>query len=137
MSRVVALMVFIKAQTGRKMTMSDAVVTGLGSINALDLGSDEANKLINEFIADLDKLDENGMWLTFTDGEHAEYMIKVKPDIKTTLKIEVFPMFVNNSKPLPERRPWSFAKVKNVELVDFLNELNSKKTTVKTLMMFR
>lgn len=25
------------------MMMSDAVVTGLGSINALDLGSDEAN----------------------------------------------------------------------------------------------
>lgn len=117
--------------------MSDAVVIGLGSINALDLGSDEANRIINEFIADLDKLDENGMWLTFTDGEHADYMIKVKPDIKTTLKIEVFPVFVNTSKPLAERRPWSFAKVKNTELVDFLNELNSKKTTVKTLMMFR
>ena len=117
--------------------MSDAAATGLDSINALDLGGEEANRLINEFITDLNKLDENGVWLTFTDNEHAEYAIKVKPDIKTTLKIEVFPMFVNNSKPLTERRPWSFAKVKNTELVDFLNELNSKKTTVKTLMMFR
>ena len=130
-------MMFVKAQTGRKMMMSDAVVIGLGSINALDLGSDEANRIINEFITDLDKLDENGAWFTFTDGEHAEYVIKVKPDIKTTLKIEVFPMFVNTSKPLAERRPWSFAKVKDTELGDFLNELNSKKTTVKTLMMFR
>ena len=130
-------MMFVNMQTGRKMMMSDAVVIGLGSINALDLGSDEANRIINEFIADLDLLDENGMWLTFADGEHADYAIKVKPDIKTTFKIEVFPMFVNTSKPLSERRPWSFAKVKNVELVDFLNELNSKKTTVKTLMMFR
>ena len=117
--------------------MSDAAATGLDSINALDLGGEEANRLINEFITDLDKLDENGVWFTFTDNEHAEYAIKVKPDIKTTLKIEVFPMFVNNSKPLAERRPWSFAKVKNAELGDFLNELNSKKTTVKTLMMFR
>ena len=105
----------------------------LGSINALDLGSEEAKQLINE----LDKLDENGAWFTFTDGDQAEYAIKVKPDIKATLKIEVFPLFVNTFKPLPERRPWSFAKVKDTELVDFINELNSKKTTVKTLMMFR
>ena len=109
----------------------------LGSINALDLGSEEAKQLINEFTADPDKLDENGAWFTFSDGDHAEYAIKVKPEVKTTLKIEVFPMFVNTSKPLAERHPWSFAKVKNVELVDFLNELNSKKNTVKTLMMFR
>lgn len=117
--------------------MSDAIVTGLDSINALNLGGEEANQLINEFITDLGKLDENGVWFTFADGEHAKYVIKVKPDIKTTLKIEAFPMFVNTSKPLAERRPWSFAKVKNTELVDFLNELNSKKTTVKTLMMFK
>lgn len=117
--------------------MSDAAVTGLDPINTLELGGEETNQIISEFITDLDKLDENGAWFTFTDGEHAEYAIKVKPDIKTTLKIEVFPMFVNTSKPLAERRPWSFAKVKNVELVDFLHELNSKKTTVKTLMMFK
>ena len=117
--------------------MSDAIVTGLDSINALNLGGEEANRLINEFITDLGKLDENGVWFTFADGEHAKYVIKVKPEIKTTLKIEAFPMFVNTSKPLTERRPWSFAKMKNTELVDFLHELNSKRTTVKTLMMFK
>jgi len=137
MYRVVALMMFVNMQKGRKMTMSDAAVTGLDSINALELGGEEANQLISEFITDLDKLDENGVWFTFTDGDQAEYAIKVKTDIKATLKIEVFPMFVNISKSLAERRPWSFAKVKDTELVDFLNELSSKKTTVKTLMMFR
>lgn len=128
-------MMFVNMQKGRKMTMNNTA--RLGSINALDLGSEEAKQLINEFTADPDKLDENGAWFTFSNGDHAEYAIKVKPEVKTTLKIEVFPMFVNTSKSLAERRPWSFAKVKNTELGDFLHELNSKKTTVKTLMMFR
>lgn len=117
--------------------MRNAATNGLDSINALNLGGEEANRLINEFITDLGKLDENGVWFTFADGEHEKYVIRVKPDIKATLKIEAFPMFVNTPKPLAERRPWSFAKVKDTELVDFLNELNSKKTTVKTLMMFK
>lgn len=135
MSRMVALIVFVNMQKGRKMTMNNTA--RLGPINALDLGSEEAKQLINKFTADPDKLDENGAWFTFTDGDQAEYAIKVKPEAKTTLKIEVFPMFVNTSKSLAERRPWSFAKIKGTELVDFLNELNSKKTTVKTLMMFK
>lgn len=101
------------------------------------LGSKEADSLISGFIAKPEALDEKGVKFTFTDGECKEYLINVKPDVDPNLKIEVFPLFVNSNKPLTERRPWSFQKVKLESLAEFLTKLNSKQPTTKTLMMFK
>lgn len=111
--------------------------TNQNNLIPLALGEEDADSLIARFIANPEVLDEKGVKFTFTDGEHKKYLINVKPDVDPNLKIEVFPLFVKSKKLPAERRPWSFQKVKLEDIAEFLNKLNSKQTTTKTLMMFK
>lgn len=117
--------------------MSDTTSAKQKGIDAIALDSEEATEIINNFVAFPETLDENGKWFSLVDVEGNNHLIRVKPDIEPKMKVEVFPMFINTSKSLGERRAWSFVKLNAPGVFNLLEDLKGKLSTVETLTMFK